>query len=205
MRIIFLTFCLLTLVVTPATALDDNLAKQVLAEINLARSRPASYANFIREFRKQFRGRLIMQSSSTTRIKTTEGVLAVDEAITYLSRQRPLTQLIWSDGLAKAATELAQEQGESGGTGHIGRQGRGPQERVEQHGKWERTMAENIGYGPQAARDMVMQLIIDDGVSNRGHRKNIFTAEFGTAGVACGPHPRFGNMCVIDFAGGFRE
>jgi uncharacterized protein YkwD len=45
-----------------------------------------------------------------------------------------------------------------------------------------------------------MNLIIDDGVTDRGHRKNIFSRAFGTAGAACGPHPRFGNVCVIDFA-----
>jgi len=52
---------------------------------------------------------------------------------------------------------------------------------------------------------MVMQLIIDDGVKGRGHRKNIFAKGFATAGVACGTHPRFDTMCVIDFSGGFRE
>lgn len=78
-------------------------------------------------------------------------------------------------------------------------------ERIERHGKWERRIAENIGYGPNNARSMVMQLIIDDGVPGRGHRANTFGTAFGTAGVACGPHPRFESMCVIDFAGGFRE
>jgi uncharacterized protein YkwD len=47
---------------------------------------------------------------------------------------------------------------------------------------------------------VVMNLIIDDGVPDRGHRKNIFSRAFATAGAACGPHSRFGNVCVIDFA-----
>ena len=61
-------------------------------------------------------------------------------------------------------------------------------------------IGENICYGPGEARLVVMDLIIDDGVANRGHRKNIFSRAFDTAGAACGPHPRFGNVCVIDFA-----
>lgn len=204
MRHLYLTICLLLALGAPAAALDEGLARQVLAEINLARTKPATYAGFIRDYRKQFRGKLYIQDR-TSRIQTSEGVLAVDEAIAYLSRQRFLPPLAWSDGLAAAAAELAEEQGESGGTGHAGRQGQGMQERVERHGTWERQIAENIGYGPSDARSMVMQLIIDDGVRDRGHRKNIFTAGFGVAGAACGPHPRFGTMCVIDFAGGFRE
>jgi len=34
---------------------------------------------------------------------------------------------------------------------------------------------------------------------------NIFRPAFATAGVACGPHPRFKGMCMVDFAGGFVE
>lgn len=205
MRRCCIIICMFLAAAAPAAALDESLARQVLVEIDLARTKPAAYAGFIREFRKQFRGKLFVQPNSSTRIKTTEGVLAVDDAIAFLSRQKYLPPLAWSDGLAAAAAELAEEQGETGGTGHIGRQGQGPQERIERHGKWERQMAENIGYGPRDARTMVMQLIIDDGVSGRGHRKNIYTAPFNFAGVACGDHPRFGSICVIDFAGGFRE
>ncbi|MGB9081640.1 MAG: CAP domain-containing protein [Desulfuromonadaceae bacterium] len=189
----------------PAAALDQSLATQTLAEINLARTGPRAYASFLREFRRQFRGKYYLQPGSTVRIQTGEGVKAVDEAIRFLSRVKPLPPLVWSDGLAAAAAELAEEQGGSGATGHNGRESHGMRERIERHGKWEGQIGENIGYGPEGARSLVMQLIIDDGVPGRGHRINTFITGYKTAGVACGSHPRFGSMCVIDFAGGFRD
>jgi len=205
MRLFQITICLLLALAAPASALDENLGLRVLAELNLARSAPRSYGGYLREFRGRFRGKEYLLPDGTTRVRTVEGRAAVDEAIRFLSRQKPLPPLSWSDGLAAAAAELAEEQGRSGATGHVGRQSRGMKERIERHGRWERQIGENIGYGPEDAREMVMQLIIDDGVKGRGHRKTIFTRAFTTAGVACGPHPRFGSICVIDFAGGFRE
>jgi uncharacterized protein YkwD len=192
-------------VASPSAAGEHAVPRQVLDEINLARTEPLRYAGFLRTFRGYFRGKYYVLPGSDIRTQTDEGTAAVDEAIRILSRQQPRKPLRWSDGLAAAAAELAEDQGRSGDTGHDGRVSHGMQERIERHGSWERTIAENIGYGPTDARNMVMQLIVDDGVRNRGHRTNTFNAAFGTAGVACGPHPQFGSMCVIDFAGGFRE
>jgi uncharacterized protein YkwD len=205
MKPLYLAISLLLVLAAPASSMDQNLARQVLAEINLARSEPHSYAGFLREFGGLFRGKYYVLPGSTTHMLTSEGGKAVDEAIRFLSRQKPLPALTWADGLAAAAAELAADQGNSGGIGHTGSQGHGMQERIERQGTWERQIAENIGYGPTDARNMVMQLIIDDGVPDRGHRMNIFSAAFKTAGVACGTHPRFSSMCVIDFAGGFRD
>lgn len=205
MRLYYVTIYVVLLLAAPAAAMEQGMAGQVLAEVNLARSAPRSYAGFLREFRTFFHGKYYQLPGSTVRVQTVEGSKAVDEAIRFLSRQKPLPQLSWSTGLAAAAAELAEEQGSSGGTGHTGRQSHGVQERIERQGQWDRSIAENIGYGPTDARQMVMQLIIDDGVRDRGHRRNTFSAAFDTAGVACGPHPGFGSMCVIDFAGGFRE
>jgi len=205
MKIVYLALCLLVLTVSRAQAMDSDMDRQVLAEINLARTEPKTYAGFLRQFRGYFKGKLFQLPGSDTRIQTVEGRTAVDEAIRALSRQKPLQPLKWSDGLAAAAAVLVEEQGTSGATGHQGRQGDGPRERIEKQGRWERSMAENIGYGPTEARVMVMQLIVDDGVPGRGHRKNTFSAAFTTAGAACGPHPVYGSMCVIDFAGGFKE
>jgi len=189
----------------PAAAGDQVVPRQVLEEINLARTEPLRYAGYLRTFRGYFRGRYFVLPGSDIRTQTREGTAAIDEAIRFLSRQKARKPLRWSDGLAAAAAELAEDQAGSGDTGHTGRVSRGMRERIEKHGSWEGTIAENIGYGPTDARNMVMQLIIDDGVRNRGHRTNTFNAAFGTAGVACGPHPKFGSMCVIDFAGGFKE
>jgi uncharacterized protein YkwD len=80
------------------------------------------------------------------------------------------------------------------------------QERIERHGTvLQGVIGENIAYGPSDPRRLVMQLIIDDGVPDRGHRKNLYNSKFNSAGVACGPHPDFGTMCVINFAKGFLE
>jgi uncharacterized protein YkwD len=205
MKVLYLTTGVLLTLISSAFALDQSLSKQVLAEINLARTQPRSYAGFLREFRTQFRGTYYVLPGSTTRVQTSEGVKAVDEAISLLARVKPLPPMAWSAGLGAAAAELAEDQGRSGDTGHIGRQSRGMRERIERHGVWIGRIGENIGYGPEDARGVVMQLIIDDGIPGRGHRTNNFSTAYTTAGVACGSHPRYRSMCVIDFAGGFRE
>ena len=64
---------------------------------------------------------------------------------------------------------------------------------------------ENISYGKKTARDIVLQLIIDDGLSSRKHRKNIFNPNFNFAGAAYGAHARYGSICNIDFAGAYAE
>ena len=200
-----ITISLFATFVTPAAALEEYSARQVLVEINLARTEPLKFAGFLRELRTRFQGKLFWMPGTTTFMETSEGVDAVDEAIRFLSRQKPLPPLAWSAGLAAAAAELTREQGESGATGHGGFWGSGMRKRIERHGRWQGRIAENIDYSPADPRNVVIQLLIDDGVSGRGHRKNQFSPAFGSAGVACGPHPRFGGMCVIDFSSGFRE
>jgi uncharacterized protein YkwD len=64
-------------------------------------------------------------------------------------------------------------------------------------------IAENIAYGGTSARQVIIYLLIDDGVQDRGHRKNFIQPEFKTVGVSVGFHPEYKTMCVMDFAGFF--
>ena len=50
-----------------------------------------------------------------------------------------------------------------------------------------------------------MALIIDDGLSGRKHRKNIFSRDYNYAGAAVGPHAGYRTICSIEFAGGYTE
>lgn len=190
-----------------ATAAEsrETMARQILAETNLARTEPAKYAAHLRQMKSRFVGKAYRLPKSAAMVMTSEGVPAVDEAISYLSKQKPLPPLSWSPGLAEAAEELIREQGKSGETGHDGGKSGGMRERIDRHGTWSGRIGENIGYGPNSARLMIMELIIDDGVPDRGHRKNIFSTHFKTAGAACGSHPVYRNMCVMDFATTFKS
>jgi uncharacterized protein YkwD len=51
----------------------------------------------------------------------------------------------------------------------------------------------------------VQGLLIDDGVADRGHRRNLLDPAVRVAGIACGRHAAYGTMCVIDLAGGYAE
>lgn len=202
---LLITMYLSTALFSPAAAQEENAARQVLAEINLARTEPLQFAVFLHELRGRFQGKDYRIPGTATLMETSEGVDAVDEAIQSLSRQKPQPPLAWSAGLAAAAADLAKEQAGSGATGHGGFWRSGMRKRIERHGTWVGRIGENIVYNSIEPRSMVMQLIIDDGVPGRGHRKNLFNPAFGRAGVACGPHPRFDGMCVIDFSGRFSE
>ena len=51
-----------------------------------------------------------------------------------------------------------------------------------------------------AAREIVLSLLIDDGVPGRGHRRVTPTAGYGEVGLSIGMHKSYGKVCVIDFA-----
>lgn len=174
--------------------------KAVMKEMNIARAEPLKYAEYIKEFRKNFEGKFLRLPGMVNVIETNEGVAAVDEAINFLTRQKPLAPLAWSLNLAAAAADLAQEQAKSGATGHNGLKSGGILARAKRHQVKGKMIGENIAYGPNSARAMVMQLLIDDGVPNRSHRKNQFNPHFDMVGVFCGAHPRYETMCVMDFA-----
>ena len=177
---------------------------EVVAELSLARTSPKSYANYLREYRSLIRGKLYEKPGEIP-VMLNEGTKAVDEAIAFLERQAPIPPLEASRGLSLAARDHARDQGPRGATGHSGSDGSDPFSRMVRYGEWKSTAGENCAYGPGQARDIVIQLIVDDGVASRGHRANIFNPKFLVVGVAVGPHKVYGSVCVQDFAGGFAE
>ena len=176
----------------------------VVSEINKARTAPKDYASLLEEYKKYYDKKLLKLPGETP-ILTKEGGRAVVEAIRYLRSIKPLPPLNPSKGMSSGARDHVEDQGSSGSTRHKGRGGSRPWERVNRYGTWEQSIGENIAYGSDKARNMVMYLIIDDGVSGRGHRKTIFNPDFRVIGVACGHHPTYGTVCVITFAGGYKE
>jgi uncharacterized protein YkwD len=168
--------------------------------MNFARQNPREYARDLREYRRYFDGRILLLPGNPTGIITNEGTRAVDDAIAFLERQAPLPPLDHGAVLALAATDHVGAQGPIGGLGHSSRAGVSPGERVKRRGG-DIYVGESISYGHSNARDVVRQLIVDDGVPSRGHRALLFDKGFRYAGVGCGGHSRYRFMCVVDMSG----
>ena len=78
--------------------------------------------------------------------------------------------------------------------------------RIERYTKWGGSIGENIDFGTKdSALHVLMALVVDDGVSTRGHRKNTFSEKFKLCGVGVAPHKGYGTNYVFDFAGATGE
>jgi len=194
----------------PASALPgawsflDELESTVADEINLARSKPVAYAGILRDYRGYIHGRLL-EVPGLEPVPLEEGLDAVDEAIAFLERQKPMPALFVSRGLSLAASDLVLDQVRSGATGPLASDGSSAFDRMSRHGSWTGNAGEDAAYGPSFARAIVVALIVDDGLPTRLHRANIFSREFSVMGIAAGRHPVYGTVCVIDFAWAYKE
>lgn len=181
-----------------------DLEKEVVREINLARTNPERYATFLEAWEEYYDGKL-RKLPGETAVRTKEGRRALREAIRFLRKFEPLHALRPSEGMSRGARDHVNDIGRGGSMGHRGSDGSSTARRVNRYGKWKKRVGENIAYGGDDGRELVMRLIIDDGVRGRGHRKNIFDPAYEVIGVAFGKHKTYGTMCVITFAGGYIE
>lgn len=179
--------------------------KEIIYEINLFRSNPTQYAkNYIEPLAKHYEKKILHYPNDQP-ILTKEGVKALHECVKVLKQASPLPLIFPNKALSLAANDHQKDQNKTGKTGHIGSDRSNIKKRVERHGEWQVRIAENIAYGNSSARQVIIFLLIDDGVKNRGHRDNLLHPDFKTVGVSFGNHPVYGTMCVMDFAGGMTE
>ncbi len=190
--------------VNDKTVYLSELERDVVAELNLARMQPKKYAEFLVSYAQHFVGKEIRESGQTN-LMTREGISAVNEAIRFLRNQKPLSPLTASKGMSRAAADMVRMQEPSTKIGHKGSDGSTFAERISRYGTWNGSCSENIDYGNNTARRIVMALIVDDGVNSRGHRKSVFEPGFKRVGVAFGGHKAYNYMCVVELAVSYSE
>ena len=185
----------------------SQLENSIFEETNKIRANPQSYIPILEAWKaRNIPGTNNFKQEDGSILRTNEGVKAVDEAIEYLKSQEPVSQLEISVGLTMAAKDYAIDQKENVSDGHSGNDGSDPQSRMSRYGVISGLSSENIsfgsGYKSNNGRDVVMGLIIDDGVPDRGHRTNIFNPDLRKTGVACGEQLQWRNICVMDYTDG---
>jgi uncharacterized protein YkwD len=110
------------------------------------------------------------------------GLLYPDETLTYVSNQH------------------GSDMNRHNMIGHVSSDGRTMVNRVEKYYK-NRSMAENLAFGFAGGLDIVSMLLLDTGIPDVGHRKNILNSTMGLnlVGVSIQPHPHYKYSATIDF------
>lgn len=108
-----------------------------------------------------------------------------------------LPVLVPKEDLSDIAKGHATKSGEEGDIGHKGMKQRFSRVLSKPYFN----IGENCSYGYEDAMDIVITLLIDDGVKGMGHRKNILNKSFNSTGVSIKPHRDYRFNCVIDFGG----
>ena len=191
----------------PVPVLPRSTAEEraVVEEIAKIRKYPREYAKYLRALGTRFEGTL-WRLRDHVPIRTEEGRAAVEEAAAFLEQVEPNPQpMTISEGLHCAALLHVRDQGATRETGHVGVNGSTMRQRILTFGQHGSLMGEVINYGKETPRMTMIQLVIDDGVPDRGHRHNIFNPAFRTAGAAIGPHQEYGEMTVVDMADSYTE
>ena len=184
---------------------DAAMQSAVTAEMNVARTQPQAYIERLLEYRKTIRGNYAYRTVQGPRgpytlgTRLAEGVGGVDKAIAFLRRQPPLAPLAADPVLLAAAQRFAIEQARTGVWGHTGADGSSLSSRIQRDGTRRNQNAETIMYGAPTPPEIVMHLIIDDGVRDRGHRDVIFDPQMALVGTACRPHPKW-MICVSEYS-----
>ncbi|MEM6599177.1 MAG: CAP domain-containing protein [Cyanobacteria bacterium P01_C01_bin.69] len=181
----------------------SSMEMKIVEEHNRVRQDPQSYIPVLEAYlaRMTEDGYIIHGCGRDCVLTTREGRVAVEEAIAFLRQQPAVGPLAISSPVARAAKSHAQDQ-RGGAMGHVSSDGTSFLQRLSRFGVRSAGIGENIAYGAQTAEQVVMNLIVDDGVPDRGHRTNIFAPQWTMAGTGCGDHAGYRTVCVINYATG---
>lgn len=177
---------------------------EIFAELNLLRTNPQAYAKYVEDFLKTFDGKYF-RTGDGVMLESFEGKTPVEELIPILKATNPMPEFKLANGMVKAATDHAQDLVKNNMTGHKGSNGSLPDERVRLYGFSQTSVNENISYGTKTARDVVLNMLIDDGYKTRSHRKNLLNPQLKSIGLATGNIKQAGLTCVLMLTTSFTE
>jgi LysM repeat protein/uncharacterized protein YkwD len=155
---------------------------QMVDEINLVRSNPAGYVPYV----QAYIDRALANGETGSSISTAY------ELMDELKTLAPLSILQPAECIYRAAKKHGDLQKPTGDVNHEGTDGSWPWDRVLRECPQMQDGNENIVGGPSDIRDAVMLLLIDSGIDNRGHRRNLLDPKWQY--IACYKIGQVGSM-----------
>ena len=177
----------------------ERIKREVIAESNRIRTNPKAYIPILEGYLKNFDGNLLTLPDKHEILETEEGPRAYKEAIEFLKNQKPINVIEYDEEASKVALEYSKflsnsKEGQVEDENQI-------EQRVEKYLDYDYSISENIDFGGSTGVEVIVNLLVDDGVKNRIHRDNLFSDKYEYYGVGVFEHPDYDFCTVIDYFG----
>ena len=182
----------------------EEIESELFKSHNKIRTDPQSFIPKLKDCLNHFRDKIYHQPGEDP-IQTYEGREGIEDAIRFLKNQKPVPPLTYSEAISKACKDHVNDIGPKGLTSHEGSDGKNISDRIEKYCEWDGACAENIDFGFKNADNIIIYLLVDDGVKQRYQRKNLFHTDFKYMGVGVGAHKDYGICTVIGYTKGVRN
>ena len=180
--------------------------KDLFIELNNLRKSPKSYIPLIEaEMKLLKKNNILKKNDSNLQIQTIEGKDAYLDAIKFLEHQQPVPALNEESRLSSAAMDLVKDLGERGIVSHQDQYGQFVSERIEKYCEWDYSASEVIEVSSKNPQDILISLLVDDGLRNRPDRNTLFSQKYNFVGINCGPHTEYEIVTVMVFVGSIRQ
>ena len=178
-----------------------RLKNEIIKEHNRIRTNPKSYIPILEKYIKWFHGNILEKPGADCGIETIEGISAYKEAINFLKTQKPIKEMIFDEEISRASQDHANDIGSTGSTDHRGSDGNTNDDRISRYIEWDITISENIDFGAVSGEEVMVSLLVDDGVDDRAHRSTMFNTKVKYFGVGVAEHKEYEVCTVIDYVG----
>jgi len=122
----------------------------------------------------------------------------IKSLVTDLNSVKDLPMLYPNDILIKAAQYHSKDLSSCEDIGHDSSDGTPFHKRLMKFG-YKKPCGENVAGGRHDALGVVLDLLIDEGIPDVGHRKNILNKNYNAIGVSRDTHPKYDYNFVMDF------
>ena len=177
----------------------ERIKREVISESNRIRTNPKAYIPILEEYLKNFDGNLLTLPGKNEILETEEGPRAYKEAIEFLKNQKPINIIEYDEEASKVAQDYSKflsnsKEDQVEDESQI-------EQRVEKYLEYDYSISENIDFGGSTGIEVIVNLLVDDGVKNRTHRDNLFSDKYEYYGVGVFEHPEYDYCTVIDYFG----
>jgi uncharacterized protein YkwD len=176
--------------------LDDSKFRSILLnEHNRLRANPKEYIPILKKYLDSVDDNNFVSFSCGKKYKLYEGPQVINEAITYIQNLPPKKTLTFDASISKAAQNWADTLCKD--TNQI--KLNSLSERLDRFLEWDFSCAENVDFDSSHPRDVLVNLLIDDGIPSRCHRENLFREDMNYIGIGLSNHPQLGKCVVINY------